>query len=378
MNERQLQFRVGLFVITALTICAVLIIQFGDIQKYLEESYQIAIHFESTPGLHPGTPVRQNGIGIGKVANVLIDEEHGGVLVVVDVRTDRKLRKDARPVLVSTLLGDTSIEFSAGASKDMLPPNTRIEGVAAADPMRMIQQIEVQVSDTLTAFAATSQEWRTLASNVNRLVQTQEGDLDVVIERAAQSLHEFTQTMKTANTTLTSANEILADPQLQKDLKATIAALPAMVSDTRETIAAARQSVQKVSENLDNLSQATDPLAEHSRSIVVKLDGSLGQLESLLTELNAFARVANSEDGSLNRFVSDPQLYENLNQSAESLNLLVRSLEPILHDVRVFSDKVARHPELIGVSGAIKGSSGIKDAPEQPARRSILQTGGTK
>lgn len=377
MNERQLQFRVGLFVIAALMICTVLVLEFGDVQKYLQDNYQIAIHFDSTPGLHPGTPVRQNGIGIGKVANVLIDEEVGGVLVVVDIRSDHSLRKDARPVLVSTLLGDASIDFSTGSSKETLPPNTRIEGLAAADPMRMIQQIEVQVSDTLTAFAATSQEWKTLASNVNRLVQTQEGDLDVVIERAAKSLQQFTQTMQTADATLSSANEILADPQLQQDLKATVAALPAMVGETRETIAAARLSVQKIGENLDNLSQATDPLADHSRSIVVKLDSSLGQLESLLTELNMFARTVNSEDGSVNRFVSDPQLYENLNQSAESLNLLVRSLDPILRDVRVFSDKVARHPELIGISGAIRGSSGIKD-PDEPARRKILQTGGTQ
>ena len=376
MNERQLQFRVGLFVLTALLICTALIIEFGDLQKYLQESYQLAIHFDSTPGLQRGTPVRQNGISIGKVAEVLLDEQAGGVLVVVDIHADRQLRKDARPVLVSTLLGDASIEFSAGASKEMLPANTRVEGLAAADPMQMIQRIEVQVSDTLTAFTATTNEWKSLASNVNRLVQTQEGDLDIVIERAAASLAQFTDTMKTANTTLTSANEILADPKLQQDLKATVAALPAMVQDTRETIGAARLSVQKIGESLDNISQATDPLAEHSRSIVVKLDGSLGQLESLLTELNSFARIVNSEDGSIHRFASDPELYENLNESAESLNLLVRSLDPILRDVRIFSDKVARHPELLGVSGAVRGSSGLKD-PEEPAGRSILQTGGT-
>jgi len=375
MNERQLQFRVGLFVLTALVICTALIIEFGDLTQYLEKSYQIAIHFDSTPGLQRGTPVRQNGISIGNVADVLLDEQAGGVLVVVDIQSDRQLRKDARPVLVSTLLGDSSIEFSAGASKEMLPPNTRIEGLAAADPMQMIQRIEVQVSDALTGFSATSKEWQTLAANVNRLVQTQEGDLDVVIERAAQSLAQFTETMKTVNTTATSLNEILADPNLQQDLKATVAALPTMVQETRDTIAAARLSVQKIGDNLDNLSQATSPLAEHSQSIVVKLDNSLGQLESLLTEFNTFARVVNSEDGSIHRFASDPELYENLNESAESLNLLVHSLGPILQDVRVFSDRIARHPEILGISGAVRGSDGLKD-PEAPGR-TIVPLGGT-
>jgi phospholipid/cholesterol/gamma-HCH transport system substrate-binding protein len=379
MSERQLQFRVGLFVLVSLAICTTLVIQFGDVQKYLEKTYQLGIHFDDAPGLQTGTPVRQNGIGIGSVTDILLDEQDGGVLVVIDIQQGRKLRRDSQPALVRTLLGDASIEFSPGLSKEFLPPNTRIDGISPADPMQIIHRLERQVTTTLTAFEETSREWQKLGSNVNALVETQQGDLDAVIERAAVALHQFTQTMQTANVTLTEANQILADPQLQQDLKATVAALPQMVNETRQTIAAARVSVQKIGENLDNLSQATDPLAEHSRSMVVKLDGSLGQLESLLTELNAFAKMVNTEDGSLQRFAADPELYENLNESAAALSSLVQSLDPVLRDVRVFSDRIARHPELLGISGAIKGSSGLKEASEAaPGRQTILQTGGSR
>ncbi len=379
MSERQLQFRVGLFVLVSLAICTTLVIQFGDVQKYLEQTYQLGIHFDDAPGLQTGTPVRQNGIGIGSVTDILLDEQDGGVLVVIDIQQGRKLRRDSQPALVRTLLGDASIEFSPGLSKEFLPPNTRIDGISPADPMQIIHRLERQVTTTLTAFEETSREWQKLGSNVNALVETQQGDLDAVIERAAVALHQFTQTMQTANVTLTEANHILADPQLQQDLKATVAALPQMVSETRQTIAAARISVQKIGENLDNLSQATDPLAEHSRSMVVKLDGSLGQLESLLTELNTFAKMVNTEDGSLQRFAADPELYENLNDSAAALSSLVQSLDPVLRDVRVFSDRIARHPELLGISGAIKGSSGLKEASEAaPGRQTILQTGGSR
>jgi phospholipid/cholesterol/gamma-HCH transport system substrate-binding protein len=376
MSERQLQFRVGLFVLASLAIGATLVIQFGDLQKYLQRTYQIGIHFDEAPGLQTGTPVRQNGLSIGTVTDVLLDEADGGLLVVVDIQEKRRLRRDSQPVLVRTLLGDSSIEFSPGIARDYLPPNTKVEGVAPADPMQIIHRLERHVTTTLTAFEETSREWQKLGSNVNALVETQQGDLDAVIERAALALHGFTQTMQTANVTLTEANKVLADPQLQQDLKATVAALPQMVNETRETISAARMSVQKISENLDNLAQATDPLAEHSRSMVVKLDGSLGQLESLLTELNTFARMVNAEDGSLQRFAADPELYENLNASAAALSSLVQNLDPVVRDVRVFSDRIARHPELLGVSGALKGSSGLKDADEAPAGRAILQTGG--
>jgi phospholipid/cholesterol/gamma-HCH transport system substrate-binding protein len=31
-----------------------------------------------------------------------------------------------------------------------------------------------------------------------------------------------------------------------------------------------------------------------------------------------------------------------------------------VRDLKIFSDKVARHPEIIGVGGALRGSSGLK------------------
>ena len=46
----------------------------------------------------------------------------------------------------------------------------------------------------------------------------------------------------------------------------------------------------------------------------------------------------------------------------ESANLLMRNLEPVLRDLREFSDKVARNPEVLGLGGAVRPSTGLKDA----------------
>jgi phospholipid/cholesterol/gamma-HCH transport system substrate-binding protein len=59
----------------------------------------------------------------------------------------------------------------------------------------------------------------------------------------------------------------------------------------------------------------------------------------------------------------------NLDRSAQSAALLLHNLEPIIRDLRVFSDKVARHPELIGVSGVLRGSSGLKYPEEAEPQR---------
>ncbi|MBX3443706.1 MAG: MCE family protein [Planctomyces sp.] len=369
MNERQLQFRVGLFVFTALAIAVVLVLRFTDVQRYWRETYRVAVHFNDAPGVYRGTPVRLNGVPIGAVADIVLDDDEPGVLVVVEIHGDRRLRKDAQPVLVRSLFGDATIEFSSGSSTELLPPNKRLKGEAAGDPLEAVGRLEQRVDQTLAAFQETSQQWGEVARNLNRLVDTHEGHLDDVIERAAVALESFTRTMETADRTLTQAGNLLADPQLQQNLRDVTNELPALARETRQTIGAAREtvvaaktSIQKISESLDHISAATDPLAQHSARMTARLDHSLAQLDSFLTELNTFAQLINTEKGSMQRLARDPELYENLNRSAESMAVVLRNLEPILADVRIFSDKIARHPELLGVSGALKGSTGVKEA----------------
>jgi len=386
MTERQLQFRVGLFVLGALIIGAVLIIQFSDIKSYWKETYALAIHFPEAPGMQAGSPVKQNGIPIGRVKQVLLDEENGGVLIVVDIESEYQLRLDAEPVLSQSLFGESKIQFNTGVSPEFIPPNSRLEGTSPVNPMELVQKLEQNVDKTLTLFGDTSREWQTVGQNLNALMETKEGQLDDVIEQTAVSLTSFNRTMESASTafdragttletatqTLTNANQLITDPQLHEDLRRTAAALPKIAEETHQTILAARTSIQQVQQNLDTINSATAPLAKQSDVIVRRLTGSLIQLEQLLTEMNTFSQVLNSDEGSFQQLAQDPTLYKNLNQSAASLNVMLQNLEPIMRDVNVFSDKIARHPELLGVSGAMKGSTGIKE--DEPVQRAGFST----
>ncbi|SFJ00490.1 MlaD family protein [Planctomicrobium piriforme] len=383
MTERQLQFRVGIFVVLAMAVGAVLIFQFSEFKHFWQKTYPLAVHFQEVPGLHAGSPVKQNGITIGVVKEMVLDDDQGGVLVIVEIFEGFQIRADSQPHLSRSFFGDAKIDFSPGRSTQMMPPRTRVEGVAATDPMLAIERLERTVGVTLTSFETTSQEWKLVGKNLNELMDTNRGNLNDVIERTAIALDRFNQTMetasatfvdagealRTASSTLANANTLLADPQLQRDLRQTAASLPLIAEETRQTIAAARASMAKVTENLDTIQQATLPLAKESDVIARKLSSSLIQLESLLTELNQFSQMLNAKDGSLQKFASDPQLYQHLNRSASSLAVLLENLDPALRDLKIFADKVARHPELLGVSGAMRGSTGIKDAPE------VQQTG---
>jgi phospholipid/cholesterol/gamma-HCH transport system substrate-binding protein len=71
----------------------------------------------------------------------------------------------------------------------------------------------------------------------------------------------------------------------------------------------------------------------------------------------------NRSDGTLRRLATDPTLYNNLNDLTCVLLRLTPRMDRILHDVEVFADKIARHPESLGLGGVVSPSSGLKDAP---------------
>lgn len=379
MTERQLQFRVGLFVLAALVAAGAMVFKFGEIRALWEPTYVLAIHFDSAPGVYAGTPVKRSGVPIGAVRSVDFREDRGGVTVVVDIRERYHLRADSQPRLVRSLLGDSSIEFEPGVSPKFLAPGTALNGQAPDDPMEIAERMEVEMTTALATLNATGREWQQVGQNLNALMDTERGNMALVIERAAESLHQFTLTMTNANETLRSANAIVGDKQNQENLRRTLETLPMMMAETRQTIAAVRTAVQKADENLGHLSAATEPLAQRSTSIVTRLDNTLAHLEQVSSELDTFTQMATKEDGSLQQFVANPDLYRNLNASAASLALLLRNLEPIMQDARVFSDKLARHPELMGLEGYLRGSDGLKDLPpEETYRQSVVPAAGTQ
>jgi phospholipid/cholesterol/gamma-HCH transport system substrate-binding protein len=367
MSERQLQFRVGLFVSLALASIAALIFQFGEIQRYLRPKYTVNIRFKAASGIAVSTPVRRNGVLIGSVTAVQFDDENGGLIVHASIKDGVRLWPDGRVRLVSSLLGDSAIEFLPGKSKLALKDGDTVEAEPAVDPLNVVARMEQNVALLIDSFQQTSHEWQAVGHNLNSVLQTNQGNLHTVVARAAEALTEVAHTMKTVDQTLQDASRLIGDPQTQENLRKTMNALPVLADETQRTVAAVRVAVQKMDENLSNLNAVTAPLAKNGVTLATRIENTLANVETLSEELTQFAKMVNSPEGTIHKLAADPQLYVNLNRSAESASMLLRNLEPVIRDLRVFSDKVARHPELIGVSGALKGSSGLKDPEDASA-----------
>lgn len=363
MTERQLQFRVGLVVVLAGVCAAVMILQFGEFGAFWRKPVTVAVHFSSAAGVQPGGPVEMNGVTIGSVRNVSIDRRRRGARVVVDLDPKFDIRTDARPRLVRSLFGDTTVEFTAGGQGRPVRSGDRLDGDHPVDPMQMVSKLDEQLRTTMASFEATSSQWSEVANNINGLIGGRRGELERAVSQSARALQQFSRTMTTVNDLFSNANQVLGDPRQQQNLRRSLDALPRLVGETETTLKAVRKTVLTVNTNLENLQGVTEPLARRGGSIVGRLDKTLGNLELLTGDLSRFSRTVNTPDGSLTRLARDPALYRNLNESASSLSLLLKNLEPVIRDLRIFSDKVARHPELLGVRGALKGSAGVKEVP---------------
>jgi phospholipid/cholesterol/gamma-HCH transport system substrate-binding protein len=373
MTDKQLQFRVGLFVITAFGVIAAMAVLFGEFQGIFSKQYQLLVHFESAPGVLEGSPVRVNGIPIGKVGDLVLDKERGGVLLILTIDEEYELRSDSIVMLQQSLLGDALLEFTPGVSPDPIDRTQVLEGKPAFDVMAVVQRMETQMTTTMASFEDTSKEWQTVAQNINKLVDTNEGNLSEVIESTVVSLREFTTTMSTAGKAFDSANRVIGDKKTVENLRKALAGLPLIVDETQATIQAMRQTVTSINGNLRNIEGVTQPLAKHTTSIVVRLDKSLANLQGLTADLRLVSQMATKKDGSFQKFLSDPSLYRDLERSATSMALLLENLNPVVRDMRVFADKVARRPELMGVGGALRPSTGLKDDEQQGVRPANFQ-----
>ena len=81
------------------------------------------------------------------------------------------------------------------------------------------------------------------------------------------------------------------------------------------------------------------PLAKRSNLIAVRLDSSTPAWKRCSRRTGRVSKTINGENGSLALLAKDPQLYRNLTESAASLSLIMRNLEPTMKDLRIFADK---------------------------------------
>lgn len=119
----------------------------------------------------------------------------------------------------------------------------------------------------------------------------------------------------------------------------------------------ARETINNANRALSNIADFTEPFSQQSEKLVGSTLNTLENLDATLSDLRIFAQKLNRSDGTLNRLVEDDQLYYELITTLENIRRISDRLQPVVDDVRVFTDKAARDPSQFGVKGLLRSGS---------------------
>ncbi len=355
MNDRVIQFRVGVMVLATAIIAGILVVLFGDLPSLVQSTYVLRMNFSDARGVSSGTPVRKNGILVGRVSSVMLDER-GGVSVVADIDSYVPVYRDETPRVASTILGDAEIELVAGRIVPPRQPVTSdevLQGSVSKDPLSSFSTLEPKVTASLESLTRASEAVTALSTNLEKTYVKDDIQLDRTVKKLDSALDTFTLAMN-------NVNDIVGDAQTRKRLKDSINALPDVLVDLRESVSGISSTIEAADRNLQNLEGLSKPLGERGESMVQGIDRAINRLDTVLVQAATFTQALNESQGTLGKLVRDPQVYNDLAQAAGNVNRLTQDLRPIIDDVRVFTDKIARHPEQLGVRGALDRRPGLK------------------
>jgi phospholipid/cholesterol/gamma-HCH transport system substrate-binding protein len=240
---------------------------------------------------------------------------------------------------------------------DILPP--------AQDALNELRRMAPELRRTNDEILVAARNWGRLGERADILLQTNQ-------EKLVKTLDSLNDTVNRISNVFNEEN--------QRNLSATIKNVRAgtenlgniskntdeLMRESRQTLHRVNESVTRADDVFANLQQATKPMAERSASVMKNLDESTDKLNRTLSEVRELLRGMQGSDGTLRRLASDPALYNNLNDAAVMMARIMPRLDRALRDLEVFADKLARHPELIGIGGAVNPSRGLKESPTAP------------
>jgi phospholipid/cholesterol/gamma-HCH transport system substrate-binding protein len=327
MNERVMQFRIGMFVIMAGLVLTMLVVWFGETPSLFRDQTYVTVHFVEAPGVAEGIPVRKSGIRIGEVASIRFDDRiriaaraleindeyvlvdlgpkgkgtlprnqflheppkvgsaidvainrydadakvhrvalPDGVLVTLALDRKYKIKAGAEPRVSRALIGDVSIDMLPGTGQGVLP---------TADNPARAPIIEGTIApDPTNALAAATAAFEKVGGTLDSIKNAADGLSGLT--KHSEKLEDFLTTFSSMGKKV----GVLAD-RIESVVQSN-------ESDLKPAIANFRQVTEKLNTTLDPATQAgfkkaVDQLASGS----AKLDQVLAEVGPLAKDLGA-------------------------------------------------------------------------------------------
>jgi ABC-type transporter Mla subunit MlaD len=299
--------------------------------------------------------IRRTATEVGELAHATREEVPGLGQTSDEVRELAKAVRETVPELRRT---NNEVCGLVKAAHDSVP--------ALNQTNNEVRELAKAVRETVPELRHTNEEIQHSVESWGRVGDRVDGLIALNQDKLVKTVDNLNETLVRLSTLFNADNQRNLAALLQnvrtgsESLQNITRSTDDLLKESRLTVHKVGDSVARADEAMNNLQQATKPLAERSNTIMKNLDESTAKLNVTMTELHELVRIVGQGNGTLQRLVVDPSLYNHLDETVCTLERVLPRLDRILRDLEVFADKVARHPEALGVGGVVSPSSGIK------------------
>ena len=258
----------------------------------LSNSKKIYVQFDNVEGLVKSAAVTLNGLVVGKIADISINQSTGKLLVELQLNTDFPISKSS----IATIYEPG---FIAGKQIAIYP--NYLDKRVAVDGDILVGTVKLGLTESL------SKKWTPIQEKIEKLMLNTDNlitGLNNVLDKKGQadlktSLSELSQTIEQFHKSSISLNTILDDNKGQ---------INGVVSN-----------INKVSSDFSKISDSLNK-ADLGKT-VKELQKTLATVDKLMADLQA-------GKGTMGKMLTDDVLYTNLSKTS-------RELEMLLQDVRL-------------------------------------------
>jgi phospholipid/cholesterol/gamma-HCH transport system substrate-binding protein len=355
-SQKQSTIRVGALVTAAAVVLMVFLFFIGSEQKIFSRKNEYKVRLDTVAGLAEGNPVKISGVTVGVVKDIYLPPDPKKKDVDITLMVDRKyadrIRSDSRARMkkLGLLSGDSYIDISPGNPRfDSLEPGSLIPAARQTNVDQLISSGE----DLVDNFVQISYSLKNILSRVDRgegLI----GELTSTPETKQRITETFLATLNKTNAILTHVESgkglvgrLVYDDKYSDQLTASLASSAASLQTVTSSLQRSFESGQgtipalltdpegkkKVIDLIENLRTTSTNLAEFSatlkngQGIVPRLmtdkqygDQSLAEFTTLVHQLNESVAKLNAGQGTAGRLISDPSVYESINDILIGIN----------------------------------------------------------
>lgn len=286
--------------IGALTVIAItlLILGFNFLKgrSLFEHRKKIYAVFKNVEGLEPSNAVRINGLQVGTIYAINeTDKDMSGIVVTINLKKDIHIPKNSLASINTGLISSASIVIAKGDATEFMGDG---DTVATKEKLGLSAQLEKSLNPVVDRLTGTLE-------SLDSLIQVVGSLFDPKVKNNISSIF--------AHLSASSAS-------LQAMLNTQSGALARSLNNVDSFTGNLAKNNQHITNTLDNLEKTTSKLSN------AKIEETVQSIQSSMSELNGVIQKANSPNGSLGLLLNDKKLYQNLENTTRSLNILLDDL----------------------------------------------------